>query len=75
MKPKYRFFGNQRRYLFEDIINILEPNTCKKERHNILYSRVSSKGQENDLKYKKEILNQYSKKHNINIEVKNIIDC
>ena len=31
LKPKYRIFGNQRRYLFEDIINILEPNTCKKE--------------------------------------------
>jgi predicted site-specific integrase-resolvase len=53
LKPKYRTFGNQRMYLFEDIINILEPNTCKKERLNILYSRVSSKGQENDLKYQK----------------------
>jgi DNA-binding transcriptional MerR regulator len=31
LKPKYRIFGNQRRYVFEDIINILEPSTCKKE--------------------------------------------
>lgn len=73
LKPKYRTIGNQRRYLLETIMVLIQPDFNKKKRYNILYSRVSSKGQENDLTYQKEVLTNYSRENKIT-NIKEISD-
>jgi len=72
--PYYRTIGNQRRYNLEAILNLIEPYNKNENRYNILYSRVSSKGQENNLNYQKEYLEQYAKEHKIP-HIKTISDC
>lgn len=56
-----RTLGNHRRYKLSEIKNLIE----NKKRINIIYSRVSSLGQKNDLKYQTEYLKKYCNENNI----------
>lgn len=68
LKPKYRTKGDHRRYDLNDIKHLIEPENNEKEnRLNILYSRVSSVGQKNDLEYQKNILLKYSEEKKLNL--------
>lgn len=73
LKPKYRTKGNHRKYDISDLKHLINESDDKKEKYNILYSRVSSVGQKQDLIYQKEILKQYSEENNIN-NIKEISD-
>ena len=76
LKPKYRTKGNHtvkfsernRKYDLSDLKHLIEPEEKKQEKYNVLYSRVSSVGQKQDLIYQKEILKTYSEEK----ELKNI---
>ena len=63
-KAKFRTIGGQRRYSLNDILNLISPEE-NDSRINILYSRVSSKGQSKDLEYQKKRLFAYSEEKNI----------
>ena len=63
--PKFRTIGNHRRYSLTQIKELINPDYLKKERKNILYSRVSSVGQKKDLEYQQQILKQYSIENNV----------
>ena len=73
LKPKYRTKGNHRKYDISDLKHLINESDDKKEKYNILYSRVSSVGQKQDLIYQKEILKQYSEENNIK-NIKEISD-
>ncbi len=73
LKPKYRTKGNHRKYDISDLKHLINESDDKKEKYNILYSRVSSVGQKQDLIYQKEILKHYSEENNIK-NIKEISD-
>lgn len=73
LKPKYRTKGNHRKYDISDLKHLINEKEDKKEKYNVLYSRVSSLGQKQDLTYQKEILKQYSEENGIK-NIKEISD-
>ena len=73
LKPKYRTKENHRKYDISDLKHLINEKEDKKEKYNVLYSRVSSLGQKQDLTYQKEILKQYSEENGIK-NIKEISD-
>jgi len=71
--PEYRTIGNHRRYSINQIKKLINPNYEIKNKINVIYSRVSSHGQKNDLIRQEEYLLKYCKENNIK-NVKSIKD-
>ncbi len=67
--PIFRTLGKHRRYSTIQIKKIINPNYVDTNKINIIYSRVSSHGQKNDLINQEKYLQDYCKNNNIsNIE-------
>ena len=64
--PSYRTFGNHRRYELSKILKLINPKSCENKK-TLLYSRVSSYDQKNDLKRQSDTLLNFAQKKNIKI--------
>ena len=68
---KLRYIAiTKRRFLYskEDIMNLLNQNENKKDKINVIYSRVSNTKQKNDLQKQKQILLDYCNSNGIIID-------
>ncbi len=66
----HRTFGNHRRYLLNDILQLTDNQEVNNIKKTICYARVSSHDQKSDLERQKYVLNSYCVSHNFgNVEI------
>lgn len=65
LAPNYVTFGGHRRYKRHDIIAVIDPSSVDKQRHSVVYSRVSSHDQKKDLVRQEQVLLDYANEHNL----------
>jgi predicted site-specific integrase-resolvase len=63
--PSYITYGGHRRYKRHDIIVVIDPSSVDKQRHSVVYSRVSSHDQKKDLVRQEQVLLDYANEHNL----------
>jgi len=63
--PSYITYGGHRRYKRNDIITVIDPSSTDKQRHSVVYSRVSSHDQKKDLVRQEQVLLDYANEHNL----------
>lgn len=67
LKPKIRTKTNRRLYSHDQLLEFTKSNSLKK-RKNIIYCRVSSSNQKNDLKSQREFLVDFTRNSGISID-------
>ena len=65
VSPRYITYGGHRRYKRHDIIAVIDPSSADKQRHSVVYSRVSSHDQKKDLVRQEQVLLDYANEHNL----------
>lgn len=63
--PNYITYGGHRRYKRNDIIAAIDPSSIDRQRHSVVYSRVSSHDQKKDLVRQEQVLLDYANEHNL----------